>query len=112
MYIPESKLRKIYERNSVSEICRFLGISRPTLYKALKKNGISTKRIGDNVIVNEDGFVQDTSPPEPIQRKEKYTGDMEYDLETHGLQPGETEDQYFQRMQKKILDKKEEIIKG
>lgn len=102
MFIQPDKLKKIYERNSVSEVCKLLDISRTTLYNVLRKNGIATKSHGENIVVT-DGWVQETTSPEPIERDDKYTGDLEYDLEDHGIQPGESEDQYFRRMNKKVL---------
>ena len=106
MFINKDKLKEIYQSNNVSELCRVLQMSKPKLYRLLEKNDIPKKTVAENIVVR-DGWVQDSTPPEPIEREEKYTGDLDYDIEDHGIQEGESEDQYFNRMNKKLLQRQE-----
>ena len=106
MFINKDQLKDIYAQNNVTDVCRILKMSKPKLYRLLEKNNIARKTVSENIVVN-DGWIQDTTPPEPIERDDKYTGDLGYDLEDHGIMTGESEDMYFRRMNKKLLKRQE-----
>ncbi len=51
MEIKRDELEKMYKEKSNLEVCKFLGISKPTLSKILKDNNIAMKGKGKKKVI-------------------------------------------------------------